>query len=139
MLVTIRGYVWVRKNGLLIREGPNLVTTAGFTLLASIIGASGTKPTHMAGGSSSVATTVGMTALQGTEHQRKTTVTTVNSRTVSYASTFGPGLGASQSFAEFGVFNAGVAGDMLCRFVAVAFLIAPTDDVDVTWSMTIGD
>lgn len=136
----IRGEVWIWKNGVLIRHGKNLVTSAGFTLLASIIGAAGTKPSHMAVGSSGAASTLAMTSLQGTEHQRKAVTTTVVDRTVSYAvSAFGPGLGGSVSVSEIGVFNNAVGGTMLCRFTTLAFTIGPTDTIPITWQVTIGD
>lgn len=135
----LRGEVWIKKNGVLIRRDRNLITTAGFQLLASIIGAAGTKPTHMAIGSNGTASTLAMTTLQGTEHQRLACTTTVNDRTVTYATTFGPGLAGVVSAAEVGVFNGAVGGTMLCRFTTLAFSLGPTDAVDVTWAVTIGD
>ena len=140
MRLRLRGFVWIRKNGVLVHSGPNIIVTAGFELLAGIIGASSTKPSHMAFGDSNTAPALAQTALQGTEAQRKTVSTGVSTRTITYTSAaFGPGLGSDKTAREFGIFNAGAAGTMLARFITPDFPILTTDSVVVTWSVTIGD
>lgn len=136
----VRGHVKVFLDGKLIREGNNLVTTAGMQLIAEILGGAATKPSHMAIGSSSTAASLAQTALVGTEHQRKAVTRSFSGQIFKVTSDpFGPGLGATVNVQEIGVFNAGVAGVMLCRFTCAAFDLLTTSSLVIEWSITIGE
>lgn len=123
------------------REGSNLVVTAGKNLIAALVAAAGsTRPSHMAIGSSSTVTTVGMTALQGTEHERVALDSTSRiDNEVTYTATFGTGIGGSLTVAECGIFNAGVAGTMLARFVTSEFTIDSGYSLAASWTLAFGD
>lgn len=135
--LVVRGQVKVRKNGEVVYAGENLIVTAGLNLLASIIGASGTKPSHMAIGASGTATASAQTALQGTEHERVSITTSVVDNSVTYSATLGSGITGSVSIKEFGIFNAASAGTMLARFVILELTADSSDSLDVDWSITI--
>ena len=138
--ILARGQVEIKKNGELIYSGSNVVVTVGYQLVATLVGATGTKPSHMAFGDSQVPTTVGMTALQGTEFERvgfdSTVVTGAN---ITYTATFGTGLVSAAICNEVGLFNAATAGTMLARFLTTTFTINPSDTVVVTWTVSFGE
>lgn len=136
----VTGHVKLFLDGKLIREGKNLVTTAGMELIAEILGGAATKPSHMAIGSSSTAAALAQTTLVGTEHQRKTVTRSFTGRIFKVTSAaFGPGLGGTVNVQEVGVFNNSPGGVMLCRFTCAAFDLLTTSSLVVEWSLTIGD
>lgn len=140
MILKPKGFVWIRKNGILIRSGPNLVVDSGFQLLARLIGGTGVLLSHMAIGNNGAATQPAMTALQGTEHERVAlTSTLVASNTVTYSATFGASLSLTVTIREVGIFNDLVGGDMLCRFICSGFDLSAGESAQVDWAMTISD
>lgn len=134
----IAGRVKVWKNARLVYEGRNLIVLNGLTLLAEIIGASGTKPSHMAIGGDSSQPSEDQSSLVGTEFERVTVGTAQNDREVAYSATFGSGLSSTQTVQEFGIFNSASAGTMLARFVSPAIDLQPNETLDVNWTMLIG-
>lgn len=139
--VRVRGWVRVRKNGVLIREGENLVVKRGREILASRIGGGAlAAPSHLAVGSSAAAVSDDQLALMGTEHQRRALDSiSVLSNTVTYTGQLGPGLPSLVVCRELGIFNAAIGGDMLCRFITAEFQLEGTDVLDVDWTLQIGD
>lgn len=137
--VRLGGHVWVRKNGVLVREGKNLIVTAGLNLLTSILdSATPTRPSHMAIGTASGAATAGQTDLQGTEEERVAASGTASGNVLSYTAQFGSGVVGTPEIAEYGIFNDATSGTMLARFTAASVSINSSDQLDVTWSITIG-
>lgn len=131
------GEVWIRKNGVLIRQGKNLVVTTGLNLIAKLVGGTGTVLSHMAIGNSNSASLAGMTALQGTELERVSlTSTTVSSNTVTYAATFGASISITVTVREVGILNAAAGGEMISRFICSGFDLSAGEVVDISWSIT---
>lgn len=140
MLIKPKGFVRVRKAGLIVAEGPNLVTTGGFQLLAKIIGGTGTLLSHMAIGNTGSATQPSMTALQGTELERVAlSSTTVSSNSITYVATFGAAVSVTVTVREIGIFNAAAGGEMLCRFICSGFDLSAGETATVDWTMTVDD
>lgn len=119
---------------------PNLVTTAGKGVIADRMKSAPAKAamTHMAVGTSTTAAAVGDTALGAEVAASRTslTSTSVSTNVITYVCTFGAGVGTG-TLAEAGIFNAGVAGDMLCRTVYTAFAKGALDSLAVSWAVTI--
>lgn len=137
-MVGVKGQVWIRKNGLLVAQGSNLVVTSGLNLIAKLIAGTGTVLSHMAIGNSGGASLSTMTALQGTELERVAlTSTTVSSNTISYNATFGTAITLTVTVREVGLFNAAAGGEMLCRFICSGFDISAGESAEVDWSMTL--
>lgn len=136
----VRGYVQVRKDGKVVAEGKNLVVDAGFELIAKLIGATGTHPTHMAAGNGGSASQPSMVNLQGTEVERVAlSSTTVSGNSVTYLATFGAGISVTVTIREFGIFNAASGGEMLCRFICSGFDLSAGETVQVSWMLTVTD
>lgn len=115
----------------------NLVTTAGKNLLASIIGASGTKPTHIAVGTGYTDPAAGDTALEAETARRPLSATTVTTNYVQYAATFGVGVGTG-TIRELGLLNAGSGGTLSNRAVpATPITKTASMAMDVVWQLTI--
>lgn len=137
-MLGIKGQVWIRKNGLLVAQGSNLVVGSGLDLIAKLIAGTGTVLSHMAIGNSGGASLSAMTALQGSELERVAlTSTTVNSNTVAYNATFGAGISVTVTVREVGIFNAAAGGEMLCRFICSGFDISAGETAEVDWTMTL--
>ena len=136
----VKGYVRLRKNGLLIREGRNLVVATGENFIANMIGSTDTAMTHMAIGNGGTATSSGMTALQGTEIERQLlSGVTVNANVVTWSASFGSLLSITSTVREVGIFNAASVGTMLARFICAGFSLSPGETLDVDWSLAFGD
>ena len=139
--VTISGRVFVtRRIGRRVIDSviiDNLVTTVGKNLLASIIGASGTKPTHMAVGTGYTDPAVGNTTLEAETARVALTATTVSTNTVQYAATFGVGVGTG-TIRELGLLNAGSGGTLSNRAVpSTPISKTASMSMDVVWQLTI--
>ena len=137
-VIKLAGYVWVRKNGVLVREGSNLIVDTGLSLLADIIETNNTRPSHMAIGTATAAATAAQTDLQGTEEERVALTAAQTGNVLTYSASFGAGIVGTPSIAEYGIFNDATSGTMLCRFTGAAVSIDSSDTLDVTWSITIG-
>ena len=130
----------VKREGRLVRSFRvrNLVVNAGLILLAQIISTAGaTKPSHMAVGSSNAVTTLAMTDLQGTEHERVAVTESRVDQSIKYSATFGSGIASSVQAGEFGIFNGTPTGTMLARFITPTFTIGAGDTVEVDWTITL--
>lgn len=131
------------KDGALIEEKTvkNLVVTAGLQHIAARMSNTATpaQMSHMALGSSSTTPALGDTAL-GTQLGSRQTLTTAggtpSNNTITYATTFGPGV-ATGAVVEAGVFNAATAGTMLCRTTFPVINKGASDSLAVTWVVTI--
>jgi hypothetical protein len=130
--------VRVCKNGEVVTEGKNVVVTAGFTMLATQL-AGGSGPSHMAMGESGTVSTLAMTALQGTEHERVAVSITSSGPVVEFEAVFGSGLAGDVTVREFGIFDAASGGNMLCRFLSASFTGTPSDTITVTWQFEFGE
>lgn len=138
MWVKPKTWVQVRKNGLLVCEGPNVIVNAGYVMLATAL-AGGDGPSHMAMGSDATVTDEDMTALQGTEHERVSLTAQSLGARVRFEATFGSSLTGNVTVNEFGIFDANSAGNMLCRFNSAEFTATTNDEVDVSWEFEYGE
>lgn len=117
---------------------PNLVVTTGKDFIASrMAGTASAVMSHMAVGTSAIATSVTNTTL-GNEVGRTTTTVTVTDNVVSHYSVFGPGVGTG-ALREAGIFNSATtnAGAMLARTTFALVNKAASDTMYVTWTITI--
>lgn len=134
----VMGKVEVRKNGLLVAKGKNLIVTSGLELLAELIASGGTRPSHMAIGSDGSRPMLGETDLQGTEFERVSISTSRSGREVNYLANFGSGLGSTSTVQEYGIFNDATAGTMLARFTSPPVDVQPGEDLEVSWTNLVG-
>lgn len=138
-MIRLRGWVTVRRNGLICAAGSNIVTITGMNLFAAIIaGEAVDAPGWLAMGTSGAPSTEALEDLVGTELDRAAAVTSRTANAVSYAATLGGGLADPATVREFGVFNDDTAGTMICRFVSQAIAMDVGETVDVTWTISIG-
>lgn len=123
----------------LTRTGKNLVVTLGAAEIAKIVASatSGTRPTHMAIGTSTTAPAAAQTDLIGTATRVALGSTSRSNNQITYACTFGTGKGTF-TVQEAGLFNAVAAGTMFARWLTGAFAKASTDSLTVTWTLTFG-
>lgn len=121
------------------RAGRNLVVTVGAEELAKIVASStsGTRPTHMAIGTSTTAPAAAQTDMQGTATRRSLTSTTRSTNQITYSCTFTTGIGTF-TVEEAGLFNAAVAGQMFARWLTGSFTKGASDALTVTWRLTFG-
>ena len=137
--VLVRGKVRVRKNGVVVYEGKNLVVNAGLTLIAKCLEGSGTAVSHMAVGDD-VTTPVGdQTALVNELFRVSATVTQADNSITVEADFTGLNSGGDETVREFGIFNASSAGEMLCRFICQDIAWVVDDTLVVDWTINIGD
>lgn len=137
-MLRVAGRVWIRKNGVLVASGKNLVVTTGEGLIAKLIGGTGTPVSHMAIGNSGAATLASMTALQGTELERVALdSTTVSAGSVSYEATFGSGISVSVTVREVALLNAVAGGEMLARFICSGFGLSAGESANITWALSV--
>lgn len=137
--IPVTGRVYIRRNGVLVQAGHNVVTTAGLILFASLIaGEAVDPPGYMAMGTSGAPSNVAMTELVGTELDRQAVIANRTANSISYAATLGDGIGDLVTVREFGIFNAAVDGTMLCRFIAQPLLMDVGETLDVIWTISIG-
>lgn len=136
-MIRIGSRVWCVKNGVLVHSGRNLVTTAGLALIAARMKDNVTNaPGYMAIGTDGSTTTAAMTALQGTEVERKSfTSASASGPSISFKATFGADLGAAATIREYGIFNAATGGTMLSRFLSSDVVLEPGDTYEVTWAL----
>lgn len=134
----ITGEAWLYKNGVFHRHVQNLVTTAGKSLVASLLDGSGNALSHIAVGSDNTTPTLADTALVGTEHERVSATSAVVTNEITLTASFGTGISSDVAAGEFGVFNASSGGTMFSRLVTPSFTIDSTDTVSITWKLYIG-
>jgi hypothetical protein len=115
----------------------NLVVNVGKDFVASrMVAASATVMSHMAIGSGTTAPAAGDTTL-GSELGRVTLASSsATGAVVTYTASFPAGTGTG-AVTEAGIFNAGVAGTMLCRTVFSVVNKGANDSMSVTWTVTV--
>jgi len=118
-------------------EVDNLVVTTGLEYIASRM-----KDTtfgamsHMAVGDDGTTPVLGDTTLGSELGRVALTSTTVTGSVVEYVATFGAGT-ATGAIEEAGIFNAGVAGTMLCRTTFAVVNKGAADAMSITWEVTV--
>lgn len=123
-----------------VREIDNLVVTVGKNHIAARMKDTGlpAQMSHMAVGTGATAPAAGDTTLQ-TELTRIALTTaggTVSNNVVTYAATFGAGVGTG-ALTEAGIFNAAAAGTLLCRTTFAVINKGANDSMTITWTLTI--
>lgn len=141
----ISGWVKIElfdSNGKLkeLREGPNLITTAGKAHVADRMSDLGearidTSTGYMGVGTSSQAAVVGDTDLIASTDRNQLTSVTQSTNTVIYIGDWAAG-DATATLQEAGIFNAVSGGTMLARQVFSAIAKAAGDTLKITWTIT---
>lgn len=126
----------LRDGAQVLYEGKNLVTNKGYEIVAKrLSGLAINAISHVAMGTGATAPVLTQTALIGTEIARQAlSFSFIPTTDLQGTATFA-GPGSDQTIQEFGVFNAGAAGDMFSRFIVPAFLFGPGDSLGVTWTL----
>ena len=143
-LTTFSGVVSIRIYNAITNETKseqtikNLVVTTGKTFIASrMSGASASVMSHIAIGSGMTAAAVGDMTLQTELARQAMSVAggTPSSATVTYAATFGAGVGTG-TISEAGILNNSSGGTLLARTVFTGQVKAAGDSMDVSWTVT---
>lgn len=116
----------------------NLITTAGFQLIADALGNSGSRPaviSYIAVGTNTTAAAIGDTAL-GTEAARVAASYSYAAKVITFTATFNPGTGTG-ALTEAGIFNASSAGTMLNHVVFSVINKGSLDTMTVTFTITL--
>jgi hypothetical protein len=138
----ITGNVKFEMNGELIREVPNLVTTAGKGFVAaSMLKTDSNSPvamTHMELGTGTTNPDAGDTTLETIVSGSRTAVATpsVSGAVVTYVCTFAAGTGTG-ALTEAGILNASSSGTLLCRTEFAVINKGANDAMTVTWTITV--
>jgi len=138
----ITGNVKFEMNGELIREVPNLVTTAGKGFVAaSMLKTTSNSPaamTHMELGTGTTNPAAGDTTLETIVSGSRTAVATpsVSGAVVTYVCTFAAGTGTG-ALTEAGILNASSGGTLLCRTEFAVINKGASDSMTVTWTITV--
>ena len=140
----VSGHIWVYKNGELVEERANVITTVGKNALASLLNSAsaGTSlVTHMGFGTSTTAVVAADTAL-GTElvgnGYARVAVTRSNpsGNIIQYQATL-TGISAGVAVQEAGLFNASTAGTLFAhQLTGAVTLSSASDSLQVTWQVT---
>lgn len=132
--------VLIRKNGVLLFDGPNFVTKAGRSRLAALINQdSNLVPGYMAIGDDGSATTDLTSALLGTEHERVSATLTRQDNLLSWEASFGSSIVSSVTVRELGILDASSGGLLLSRVRPADFTVVPSDVINVAWNLRLGD
>tara|TARA_B100000242_G_scaffold123114_1_gene86560 strand:- start:1630 stop:2067 length:438 start_codon:yes stop_codon:yes gene_type:complete len=137
----LTGSLKIEMNGKLIREVPNIVTTAGKGFVASSMVKTSNSPaamTHMEVGTGTTNPAAGDTALESAVSGSRTALTSSNvtGAAIAYLCTFGAGTGTG-ALTEAGIFNASSGGTMLCRTEFSVINKGASDSMTVTWTVTV--
>lgn len=115
----------------------NLVVNVGKDFVASrMVAASATVMSHMAIGSGTTAPAAGDTTLSSELGRVTLASSSAAGAVVTYTASFPAGTGTG-AVTEAGIFNAGVAGTMLCRTVFSVVNKGANDSMSVTWTVTV--
>jgi hypothetical protein len=144
--IKVTGHIWVYKNGELVCERDNIVTTAGKNALASLLNSAsaGTSlVSHMGFGTSSTAvaspdTALGTELTIGTNGYNRVAVTRSNpsGNVIQYVATL-TGITASTTIQEAGLFNASSAGTLFAhQLTGAVTLSSSSDSLQITWQVT---
>ena len=138
----LTGNVKFEMNGELVREVPNLVTTAGKGFVAaSMLKTTSNSPaamTHMELGTGTTNPAAGDTTLETIVSGSRTAVATpsVSGAVVTYVCTFAAGTGTG-ALTEAGILNASSGGTLLCRTEFAVINKGANDAMTVTWTITV--
>tara|TARA_B100000214_G_C23953764_1_gene621717 strand:- start:1240 stop:1677 length:438 start_codon:yes stop_codon:yes gene_type:complete len=137
----LTGSLKIEMNGKLIREVPNIVTTAGKGFVASSMVKTSNSPaamTHMEVGTGTTNPAAGDTALESAVSGSRTALTSSNvtGAAIAYLCTFAAGTGTG-ALTEAGIFNASSGGTMLCRTEFSVINKGASDSMTVTWTVTV--
>jgi hypothetical protein len=129
------------ENGRLKHEqtDPNLITTAGFDLIAQrmFVAAGSDAVAFIAIGSGAVAADVGDTALGGElSRMAGTYAHTDGQANLSHTATFAAGAGTG-SITEAGMLNSGADGYLLCRQTFAQIAKGASDSLQITWAFSL--
>lgn len=142
--IKVTGRISVYKNGELVEERDNVITTAGKNALATLL--SGTNQgqslvTHMGFGTSTTAVAASDTAL-GTEltgnGYARVAVTRTNpsGNVIQYQATL-TGITTAVTVQEAGLFSASTAGTLFAHQLTGAVSLSSTSDsLQITWQVT---
>lgn len=115
----------------------NLVVNVGKDFVASrMVAASATVMSDMAIGSGTTAPAAGDTTLQSELGRVTLASASATGAVVTYTASFPAGTGTG-AVTEAGIFNAAVAGTMLCRTVFSVVNKGANDSMSVTWTVTV--
>lgn len=119
----------------------NLVVAVGKNVIAARLqGTSMGVMTHMAVGTNAAAPVSGNTALGAEIAASRVALTvsggTLSTNTVSYAATFGAGVGTG-AVTEAGILSASTGGNMLCRTSFAPVNKDVSDTMSISWAVTI--
>ena len=130
------GRLIISINDNVVQEVDNLVVTAGKEFVASrMIGTSADVMDNMAIGSGSTAAAAGDTAL-GSELDRQSATSSVSGAVVTFSATFGAGNGTG-AVTEAALFNASSGGSMLCRTIFAVINKSASDQMTISWAVTV--
>lgn len=142
--VTLRGDLYIKKNGVLVREVHNLVVYTGQVWIAQRIGGS-TSPApknmeYMAIGSGNLAPTVDDTQLGVELGRAKGDIPQVNGNQVMFSCSFAEGVGTGP-ITEAGIFDSGdaLSGNMLSRSAFPLVNKEVNDYITILWIITVGN
>jgi len=136
------GELFVRRydeNMVLVEEKhvPNLVVSAGLAYMASrVFNNTTTVMSHLAIGTGSTVASAAQTTLVAETARLVFVSSSVSANTVTYATTFAPGVGTG-ALREAGIFNAATVGTMLCRTIYGVVTKGVLDTVSITWTVTV--
>jgi hypothetical protein len=140
----VTGHIWVYKNGELVEERENVITTVGKNALASLLNSAsaGTSlVTHMGFGTSTTAVAAGDTAL-GTElvgnGYARVAVTRSNpsGNVIQYVANLS-NITSTVTVQEAGLFNAATGGTLFAhQLTGAVTLSSSSDSLQVTWQVT---
>ena len=118
------------------REFPNLITTVGLGFVTSrMAGTASAVMSHMAVGTGDTAPVVGNTTLETELARVALTSTTPSGATVTYAASFGAGVGTG-ALTEAGILNAASAGTLLARTTFAVINKGASDSLTISWTVT---
>ena len=143
-LIKVTGRIIVEKNGVVIEDRANIITTAGKTALATLL--NGTSQgnslvTHMAFGSGTTTAAATQTALttelSGGGYSRvAVTRSNPSAGVIQYQATL-TGLTSSVTVQEAGLFSAATGGTMFARQLTGAVALnSSSDSLQITWTVT---
>lgn len=140
MRLSLKTWVRVRKNGTLVWEGPNHVVATGRIRLAQLcIQDSNLLPRYIAIGDDGAETEDADTDLSGTEIERVLASVTRDDNSLIWEASFGATIVSPTVVREFAIFDANLAGVMLCRVRPADFTITPGDVIGISWELRFGD
>lgn len=121
----------------------NLIVNVGKAFITSrIIGASSAVMSHMEVGTNNTGAAGGNTTLGAAVAASRTALTsstqstvTVTNDSVTFACTFGPGVGTG-ALTEAGIFNNSSGGTMFCRTVFSVITKGAGDTLTINWTIT---